>query len=422
MGRTWLLLLTTSLLAVNVDIAIRAAEDYLGPGAFQKVTDKFQFLEELALQPSCADTFHTVDVGILVARVQLWQKALPNVTPYYAVKANNDPVIAGVLAKLGTSFDCASENEIEQILSLGVEPSRIVFANPRKSISSIQYAQKNGIGLFTFDSIEELEKMIRLYPEANLLLRIKTDDSHSIVPLSAKFGATRDESEEILTHGFSRGAHIVGIAFHVGSNCTHAGSYEKAILDAAELFRYAKTHCDQDLSILDIGGGFPGTNDESFLDIASMITPLMRTEFPPETRFIAEPGRYFAARTTTLAMKVIGKKKLPQENKIAYYLSNGVYGFCMSSLYYEHNVEKILSEGWQIKPLRPRLTAPILSLLWGPTCDSGDKILEDIALPEVETGDFFTIENLGAYSKSLETSFNGIARSIPYYICVDSYP
>ncbi len=326
-------------------------------------------------------------------------------------------MIAGVLAHLGTGFDCASEKEIEQMLSLGVDPSKIIFAHPRKPASAILYAKKNGIDLLTFDSLEELDKMRIIHPDAHFLLRIKTDDSHSVIQLSNKFGATLEEAYEILDAGLSQGAPIVGIAFHVGSNCTHPGSYTNAILDAAQLFDHCKKEWKTNLTTLDLGGGWPGTDDASFIKIAQNIEELLHTRFSPQTRFIAEPGRYFAAKTTTLAMKVIGKKPLKKENKVAYFLSNGIYGFFMSSLYYEHNVNKILTEGWVIKPLCSTSKPSLPSLLWGPTCDSADKIFDEIFLEEVETGDFLTVENLGAYTKSLETFFNGIPPSKPYYIC-----
>lgn len=419
----WMWLYASSVFSDHVElpacleIAIHAAQDHLSKDAFQTVQDKFQYLSELSHSPFCEDTFHVVDVGVLAERFSFWHQHFPDIIPHYAVKTNNDQVIASVLATLGTGFDCASEKEIEQILALGVSPSRIIFAHPRKPNASILYAKKNGVDLITLDSLEELDKLLNLYPEAKLLLRIKTDDSHSAIPLSRKFGATLTESREILNVGFSRGARIVGIAFHVGSNCTHLESYRKAILDAAELFQYSKEHWGQDLTLLDLGGGWPGTNDESFIKIAQMVNALIHTHFGPQTRFIAEPGRYFAARTTTLAMKVIGKKRLSQDEGIAYYLSNGVYGFFNSSLYYEYNADKILSEGWLFKPLQPNSNSPAPSLLWGPTCDSGDRILDGVLLPEIDTGDFLTVENLGAYSKCLETLFNGIPPSRPYYIC-----
>lgn len=400
--------------------AIQFAQNQLSKDTFKIVSDKFQFLNEVSLDPSCDDTFHVVDIGVLADRYSLWQQYLPNVVPYYAVKTNNDSVITGVLASLGAGFDCASEKEIEQILALGVHPSKIIFAHPRKPNRSILYAQKVGVDLLTFDSMEELDKLITLYPKANLLLRIKTDDAMSSSHLSEKFGATLEEAYEILDAGLAKGAPIIGIAFHVGSNCTHLESYRKAILDAAELFQYSKNHWDQQLSLLDLGGGWPGTNDQSFTEIAKVVQELLQTYFSPQTRCIAEPGRYFAAKTTTLSMRVIGKKRSKEERKIAYYLSNGIFGFFISSLYYEYNLEKILSEGWVIKPLRDNSNIPCPSLLWGPTCDSGDKIMDGILLPEIETGEFLVVENLGAYSKSLETTFNGIPLSKAYYICEKS--
>ena len=216
------------------------AQDQLPRDAFHVVENKFQFLNEISLKPDCEDTFHVVDVAVLADRFSLWKKCLADVEPYYALKTNNDPMIASVLAMLGTGFDCASEKEIEQVLGLGVNPSKIVFANPRKPISSIHYAKRKGVDLMTFDSVEELDKLSSLYPQANLLLRIKADDSLSSSHLSEKFGATLAEAYEILDVGFERGDQIVGVAFHVGSNCTHLESYRKAILDAAELFRYSK--------------------------------------------------------------------------------------------------------------------------------------------------------------------------------------
>ena len=55
---------------------------------------------------------------------------------------------------------------MEQVLSLGVAPSRIIFANPCKAVSHIRYAARCGVRLVTFDSEEELTKLARQYPEA----------------------------------------------------------------------------------------------------------------------------------------------------------------------------------------------------------------------------------------------------------------
>ena len=61
-----------------------------------------------------------------------WKEKLPRVVPFYAVKCNNDKVILKLLASLGCNFDCASKNEIQNVLDLGILPERIIFANPCK--------------------------------------------------------------------------------------------------------------------------------------------------------------------------------------------------------------------------------------------------------------------------------------------------
>ena len=52
-------------------------------------------------------------------------------------------------------FQC----EIEKVLQLGVDPSRIIFANPCKQKSFIRYAAKSGVMLMTFDNKDELLKI-----------------------------------------------------------------------------------------------------------------------------------------------------------------------------------------------------------------------------------------------------------------------
>lgn len=103
------------------------------------------------------------------------------------------------MAALGTNFDCASQAEIESILSLGVSPDRIIFANPCKAESHIKYAASVGVNLTTFDSIDELKKMQKCHPKCDLIIRIKApDDSGARYPLDSKFGALHEEVETLL--------------------------------------------------------------------------------------------------------------------------------------------------------------------------------------------------------------------------------
>lgn len=55
------------------------------------------------------DAFYVCDLGDLVKKHLRWAKALPRVTPFYAVKCNNGVSVVRTLASLGCGFDCASK-------------------------------------------------------------------------------------------------------------------------------------------------------------------------------------------------------------------------------------------------------------------------------------------------------------------------
>lgn len=61
---------------------------------------------------------------------------------------------------------CPWQVELEQVLGLGVAPSRIIYAHPCKPISHLQYAARHGVQLLTFDSEEELTKVAQHHPGA----------------------------------------------------------------------------------------------------------------------------------------------------------------------------------------------------------------------------------------------------------------
>lgn len=75
-------------------------------------------------------------------------------------------VVLETLVALGASFDCASQGEIMKVLSLGVSPDRIIFANPTKNPAQIRYARQIGLTKMTFDSEDELYKIKENFPRA----------------------------------------------------------------------------------------------------------------------------------------------------------------------------------------------------------------------------------------------------------------
>ena len=100
-------------------------------------------------------------------------------------------------------------------------------------------------------------------------------------------------------------------------------------------------------------------------------------------------------------MSVNGTREGKEYNQ--YYMSDGVYGSYLSALYYNHNVDILKEEGFDFKFLGKHDGAFYKSILWGPTCDSGDKIVENFMLPKLKLGDYIYSANTGAYSSATST-------------------
>lgn len=179
-------------------------------------------------------------------------------SPFYAVKCNNDDTIVRTLAARGSQFDCASAAEINQVLQAGAKPSDIIFAHPVKQPAHIEYARDRGVDLMTFDSEEELHKVKSINPNALMVMRIATDDRHSTCRFSAKFGADPDSVPFLLRSAKQLGVRVVGVSYHVGSGCYDVQTYKDALERARVAFDIA-AGIGTPLCVLDIGGGFPGS-------------------------------------------------------------------------------------------------------------------------------------------------------------------
>lgn len=329
-----------------------------------------------------------------------FKRHLPNVTPFYAIKANPNPEIIKQFIKQGTGFDVASAAEMDLVLSLGADPKDIIFANTIKSTEDIAKAYRKKVRLMTFDNEAELYKIAKHCPGAKVLIRIKVNNAGSAVELSLKFGADPDQAIFLLKKANSLGLRPYGIAFHVGSQCTNVENFLHAIDISSEIFNEAK-RVGISLSMLDIGGGFPirhfdDDNHITFKDIAIQIRKKMKKLFPKETKFIAEPGRFLVGPAGILVTQVVGRTF--RNNKNYYYLNDGVYGD-FSGIVFDHC-------RYEFKSLRRG--QKFLSALAGPTCDSFDTLSLNEDLPELDVGNVVYVKNIGAYScASAVPGFNG---------------
>ncbi|CCG82094.1 Ornithine decarboxylase [Taphrina deformans PYCC 5710] len=374
--------------------------------------------------------FFVADLGEVYRQHIRWMQHLPRVIPHYAVKCNPDNEVLRLLADLGTGFDCASKAEIQQVLDLGVKGDRIIYANPCKAASYIRYAGQVGVQATTFDNAEELHKIAKINPGAQLYLRIVTDDSGALCQLGLKYGAPLNTTGSLLRLARELRLNVVGVSFHIGSGSSDPFAFVDAVHRARSVFDEAIL-LGFDMHTLDIGGGFGHDNFEKF---AAVITPCLDELFDDSVRIIAEPGRYYVAAAFTLATQVIARRTvfpdseaepLPgtTSNNFMYYVNDGVYGSFNCIMFDHQNPQaRILTHAGKNYFGVPS-TAPVLQKqrvrcsIWGPTCDSLDCISSESYLPFVmDTGDWLYFDEMGAYTRCAASKFNGFNLSKVIYI------
>ncbi|KAM7193827.1 Pyridoxal-dependent decarboxylase, pyridoxal binding domain containing protein [Rhypophila sp. PSN 637] len=417
-------------------------------------------------EPGDEDTFFVADLGEVYRQHLRWKLNLPRVRPFYAVKCNPDDKLIQLLAAVGTGFDCASKAEIEQVLRIGVDPSRIIYAQPCKTNSYVRYVANKGVRQMTFDNADELRKIARLFPEAELYLRILTDDSSSLCRLSLKFGASLDSTDGLLALAQELGLNVVGVSFHVGSGASDPMAFLKAVQDAHFVFQQAAGY-GFNLKTLDVGGGFCA--DNTFEAMAGVLRDALDDYFPAHSgiNIIAEPGRYYASAAYTLACNVIARRTIEDVPSAAasvvsgdvnggsdasvpsymLYVNDGLYGNFSSIMFdHQHPVAKVLRAGGQTmyntsaaealdsavsQTLSPSSSTSSLTSaseagvggveysIWGPTCDGIDRITDSIRFGvTLDVGDWLYFEDMGAYTKCSATTFNGFSNEHDViYVC-----
>lgn len=440
----------------------------------EKIYQTYDSIESIIYDKIDSNTqersFYVADMNDIYKKFLIWQKLMPRVKPFYAVKCNNLPEIVSLLASLGTNFDCASKQEIQQVLSLGVSPDKIIYANPCKTNAFIRHAKNVKVDLMTFDNELELHKVAQLHPNAKLVLRIKGDEQSSRCKFNMKFGADIDKCYHLFKVAKQLELQVVGVSFHNGSDCSDTHSYEKSIAACRLIFDMG-IEIGHDMYLLDIGGGFPGdtTAKISFELIAETINKCLDMYFPANSNekleVIAEPGRYFVSSSMTLCCMVIAKRPEYDEKSgrdgFMYYLNDGVYGG-FNNVIFEHAQpvpEIIPSRSKSLKKFENGKNGSdddddddssssdnsdseiefdhdddetninsnnqrnvnqnhtdqdtekerklYTSVMWGPTCDSIDCIKRDFLFPELEVGQWLMFKNMGAYTCCTATTFNG---------------
>ena len=331
---------------------------------------------------------------------QFFKKNFPGKV-LYAVKTNpNEEVLKHIISNGIENFDTASINEILLIKKLKPN-AHIYFMHTVKNRQDISEAYFNlGIKDFALDTKDELIKILEATNYAKdltLYIRIAISNEHAEIDLSRKFGAPSSEALG-LVRLCKEHANKIGISFHVGSQCMHKISFNKAISEVGNIIKKTKIIPN----IINVGGGFPSIYPdlnpeplENYLNEIKISIAKLNLPFTPE--LICEPGRAIVAESGSTIVKVNLRKK----QKL--YINDGTYGTL-----FDAGVPNFILPSRMI--LNGRIQSKKLTAFnfFGPTCDSMDYMKGPFMLPNnIKEGDYIELGQLGAYGLTFRTKFNG---------------
>jgi ornithine decarboxylase len=319
----------------------------------------------------------------------------------YAVKTNpNENVIRNISEAGVNRFDVASINEIKLIKKL-FPKAHTYYMNSIKSREHIKEAYFNyNIKDFALDTKEELQKIIEATNYAKdltLYVRVSISNEHAEIDLSQKFGSLPSEALGLLRLAKAH-AKKVGLSFHVGSQCMHPISYAKGVREIGNIIKKTKIIPD----IINVGGGFPSIYPDLqpqplVNDINEIKKAFDNLKLENKPELFCEPGRALVAECGSSIVKIVLRKK----QKL--YINDGTYGSM-----FDAGVLNFILPTRMIPNGRTASKKLTSYSLYGPTCDSADYMKGPFVLPNnLKEGDYIEVGQLGAYSLTFRTKFNG---------------
>jgi len=326
----------------------------------------------------------------------------------YAMKANSNLAVLGVLARLGCGFDIVSGGELARVLAAGGDPAKVVFSGVGKAESEMREALRAGILCFNVESEAELVRLAdvaaRLGMRAPVSFRVNPDVDPRTHPYistglkESKFGVDFAQAPALYRKAAALASiRVVGVDMHIGSQITELDPYREAASKLLALVD-ALGRDGIRLAHVDVGGGLGiRYRDESPVPLvayAAMLAELMRGR--PEA-LVFEPGRRLVGDAGVLLARVE-------------YLKRGERNFAIVDAAMNDLLRPALYDAWHpVDAVRPRESPVDTWQVVGPVCESADFLARDRELA-LAAGDLLAIGAAGAYAMTMSSNYNSRPR------------
>lgn len=345
----------------------------------------------------------------------------------YASKALCTMAISKLLASEGFGFDVVSAGEIYTVYKAGVDMSKVLFNGNNKSYDELSLAIELGVGRISVDNFLELallEEAAKVHGKvADILLRITPGiecHTHEYIQtghLDTKFGfdlTQVDEAVELIKNDYGN-LRLHGLHAHIGSQIFETSIYGDEIeILTKEIARLNGKYFNNEKSValneINIGGGIGVKYVEndcppSVYEVAGIIVRRLnecveKYNIEPPALFI-EPGRSIIS-TAGVTLYTVGSSKQVPNGKKYVAVDGGMSDNIRPAMYQAEYTVQVAN--------RPEAECLETVTIAGRFCESGDILVKDVKLPELEEGDVLCVYNTGAYNYSMASNYNRVPK------------
>jgi diaminopimelate decarboxylase len=337
----------------------------------------------------------------------------PSSRVVFASKAFPCTAVQRVMVEAGLGLDVAGGGEIVTALKAGVDPALLVLHGNAKSDEEIVMAVEHEIGLVVVDNEDDVDRLEASVPNGrtqDVLVRIipgVTADTHAAVLTGherSKFGLAPAAAKKLIARiESSPRLRMRGLHVHVGSQIVKVEPFVEAVRAVAALGEFP---------VYDLGGGLGvrytyGDDPPSVPAYLDALVGAAREHLPASAELIIEPGRSMVAAAAATIYRVITVKRGAR----TFVAVDGGMGDNLEVALYGQRFEAVIAD-------RPATDNAETVAVVGRHCESGDLLVDDVALPAPGVGDLLAMPATGAYCYTLANNYNG-NRRIPVVFVTD---
>jgi diaminopimelate decarboxylase len=351
----------------------------------------------------------------MLARARSYVEAAPDALVLYSVKAFPSVLLLRLLGETGLGADVSTLGELAFARAAGIPGERLIVHGNNKSDDELGEAAEADAAFVVLDAPDELERALEAGVR-RFLVRVtpgidaETHDAIKTGHYGSKFGLPPEQARGLLRRAQELGAEVAGLHVHIGSQLLETGGARMTIDWLAAFAASCRAELGWAPAVIDLGGGLgiqyvpdePAPAPAEFVDaLLAELDRAWRLHDLPRPRVVLEPGRSVVGPAGFTLYRV-GVVKRASE-KTTYVAVDGGMSDNPRPLLYGARYTALLANRAAEEPAGTFAVC-------GKHCESGDVLIDRVALPEPRRGDLLVIPATGAYTLGMGSNYNAVPR------------